>query len=375
MTPEGEGTSLVTDQATLHLNHSPAGRVPDGSVNDGGAAAIALTGEQATMASCQNQSLAGAVYAIVTYSFWGLVPIYWKVVAHVPSLQMVAQRVLWSLVALVPLLLVADKFSSFRRTLADRRLRLLLCASSALICCNWLGFIWAVNNKLVLQVSLGYFMNPLVNVLFGRIFFKEHLRPAQTAAFLLALAAVIALTIQAGTVPWISIFLALTFGGYGAVRKYAPVESLVGLSVETLLALPSAFLYLGYCAWGSTLSFFKDPHSDLLVALSGPVTMIPLLTFASAARRLRYSTLGFFQYLSPTLQFLLAVFVFKETFTSAHMYAFIGIWTAPRHLFARHPRRQASAYLAELCRLCSSTNAGSQTRINYYRRFIIDGSG
>jgi chloramphenicol-sensitive protein RarD len=276
----------------------------------------------------RRQSLDGAFYATVTYSFWGLVPIYWKFVAHIPPLQMVAHRALWSLLALLPLLLVADKFQSFRAAAANRKLLLLLLCSSLLICSNWLGFIWAVNNKLVLQCSLGYFMNPLVNVVLGRIFFKEHLRPAQMFAFLLAVAAVIALTIQVGTIPWISIFLALSFSAYGAVRKVAPVESLVGLSIETMIASPFALFYLGFCAMQGDLAYFHNSHSDLLVALAGPVTTIPLLSFASAAKRLRYSTLGFFQYLSPTLQFLLAVFAFKETFTSGHLCAFAGIWVA-----------------------------------------------
>src|SRR3984885_2881344 len=194
----------------------------------------------ALIAAKRRQSLDGAFYAAVTYSFWGLVPIYWKFVAHIPPLQMVALRALWSLIALVPLLLVADKFQAFRAALANRKLRLLLLCSSILICSNWLGFIWAVNNKLVLQCSLGYFMNPLVNVVLGRILFKEYLRPVQMLAFLLAVAAVTALTIQGGAIPWISIFLALTFSAYGAVRKVAPVESLVGLSVETLIAFTIA---------------------------------------------------------------------------------------------------------------------------------------
>ncbi len=243
-------------------------------------------------------------------------------------MQMVAHRALWSLFVLLPLLLVADKFRAFGDALRNRRLRLILLCSATLICANWLAFIWAVNNQLVLQSSLGYFMTPLVNVVLGRIFFKEYLRPAQKAAFVLALIAVAALTFQAKAIPGISIFLALTFSAYGALRKVAPVESLVGLTVETLFASPVALLYLSICAVQGNLAFFKDAHSDLIVALAGPITTIPLLTFASATKRLRYSTLGFFQYLSPTFQFLLAVFAFKETFTTGHMLAFIGIWSA-----------------------------------------------
>lgn len=299
-----------------------------------GKPAESQTSQQSTTGSSidnqinRGKTLEGAIYAILAYGFWGIVPIYWKLIGGVPSLQLVAQRVIWSVVALVPLLLFSGQLPAFCETLrAPKRLAVLF-LTSVLLSANWLAFIWAVQHNAVLQSSLGYFMNPLANVLFGRIFLKEHLKPAQLAAFILAVAGVIALTVQAGTVPWISLFLAVTFSAYGLLRKVAPVEPLVGLSIETVLMFPFAFVYLAWEQDAHTLVFFKDWHQDCLVALAGPVTTLPLLWFAAAGKRLKYSTLGFFQYLSPTMQFLLAVLIYKESFTVGHLYAFGCIWTA-----------------------------------------------
>jgi chloramphenicol-sensitive protein RarD len=274
------------------------------------------------------KGLEGAVYAVFAYGFWGVVPIYWKLIAQVPSMQMVAQRVAWSVLALIPLLIFTAKLSDLLETLRSKQRVALLFITATLLSLNWFAFIWAVTNNAVLDSSLGYFMNPLVNVAFGRIFLKEHLRPAQFIAFLLALAGVVALTLQIGKVPWLSIFLAVTFSAYGLLRKMAPVQPLVGLSVETLLMLPIALVYLIWAQFTGTLEFFKNLQQDVLVALAGPVTTLPLLWFAAAGKRLKYSTLGFFQYISPTCQFLLAIFLYHETFTRGHMYAFVCIWVA-----------------------------------------------
>ncbi len=278
--------------------------------------------------NASGKSLEGAGYAVLAYGFWGFVPVYWKLIAGVPAMQTVAHRVGWSVLALIPLLLATKKIPGLLTTLKSRTRLLLLFATAALLSLNWLAFIWAVTNNAVLDSSLGYFMNPLVNVAFGRMFLKERLKPAQLAAVALALAGVVALTVQAGKVPWLSIFLAVTFSAYGLLRKMAPVEPLVGLSVETLLMLPFAVGYLIWTQLTGSLEFFKSWTQDVLVALAGPVTTLPLLWFAAAGKRLQYSTLGFFQYISPTCQFLLAVFLYHEVFTRGHLYAFVCIWIA-----------------------------------------------
>lgn len=285
-------------------------------------------GDLSTATNLSRNSLEGAVYAILAYSFWGFVPIYWKLISGVPAMQTIAHRVGWSVLALVPLLLVTKKIPDLKSTLASKKRLLMLFITASLLSVNWLAFIWAVNNNAVLDSSLGYFMNPLMNVAFGRIFLKEHLRPAQLIAVILALGGVVALTVQAGKVPMLSIFLAATFSAYGLLRKVAPIEPLVGLSIETILMLPFALCYLIWSQLTGTLEFFKNWTQDLLVALTGPVTTLPLLWFAAAGKRLKYSTLGFFQYISPTCQFMLAVFVYHEAFTRGHLYAFVAIWTA-----------------------------------------------
>jgi chloramphenicol-sensitive protein RarD len=289
---------------------------------DAGAVESAVANDKA------RKGLQGALYAVFAYGFWGVVPIYWKLIAQVPSMQMVAHRVAWSVLALIPLLIFTAKLPVLVETLRSKQRLALLFVTATLLSLNWFAFIWAVTNNAVLDSSLGYFMNPLVNVAFGRIFLKEHLKPAQFVAFLLALAGVVALTLQIGKVPWLSIFLAVTFSAYGLLRKMAPVEPLVGLSVETLLMLPIALVYLVWAQFTDVLVFFKNWQQDVLVVLSGPVTTLPLLWFAAAGKRLKYSTLGFFQYISPTCQFLLAIFLYHETFTRGHMYAFVCIWIA-----------------------------------------------
>lgn len=285
-------------------------------------------GNTSDSSDLSRKPLEGAFYAVLAYGFWGVVPVYWKLIGGVPAMQTVSHRVGWSVLALIPMLIATKKLPDLIATLRSRKLLLILFVTATLLSLNWLAFIWAVTNNAVLDSSLGYFMNPLVNVAFGRMFLKEHLRRAQFIAVILALAGVVALTIQAGKVPALSIFLAVTFSAYGVVRKIAPVEPLVGLSVETFLMFPFATGYLIFNQLNGTLEFFKNVSQDLLVALSGPVTTLPLLWFAAAGKRLKYSTLGFFQYISPTCQFLLAVFVYHETFTRGHLCAFVCIWIA-----------------------------------------------
>jgi chloramphenicol-sensitive protein RarD len=209
----------------------------------------------------------------------------------------------------------------------DRRAVALLTASALLIATNWLVFIIAVGHAQVIQSSLGYFITPFVSVLLGFLFFQERLRRLQLVSLLLAAVGVLLLTIQYGRIPWVAITLAITFGSYGLLRKIVTVDSLTGLTVETLLLGPVALGYLFYVSWQGNGAFpAQGTQTNSLLALSGIATAVPLLLFASAARRLRLATIGFLQYITPTLHFLLAVLLYKEPFTMAHLASFLCIW-------------------------------------------------
>ena len=271
----------------------------------------------------------GVCYALLAYFSWGLFPIYWKLVAAVPALQMVAHRIVWSVFVLALLLLLSRRWSGVVLSLRTPRQLFLLSVTAALVSGNWLVFIWAVQNGFVLQTSLGYYINPLLNIVLGMVFLGERLRPRQTAAVLLAAIGVGNLIFQLGVIPWIALALALSFGFYGLLRKTAPVDGLVGLSVETLLLLPIALGYLVYLDAQNLGVFLNtDWRLDVLIAQSGWATALPLLWFANAARRLSYSTIGFLQYLAPTCQFILAVAVYDEPLTHAHLITFGCIWAA-----------------------------------------------
>ena len=269
----------------------------------------------------------GIIYAIAAYGSWGLFPLYFKAVAGVAPVEVLAHRALWSFAVLAVLVAILGRWTELGRELRSGKLLLMLGLSTLLISANWLVFIYAVVSGQVLQASLGYFINPLVNVLLGVVFLRERLRPCQTMSIVLALAGVIVLAGFAGQVPWIALTLALTFGLYGLMRKIMPVDGLVSLTVETLAMAPVALAYLAYL--GTTRQGTGSSIGILgLLTLSGPLTAIPLLFFAAAADRLRLSTMGILQYLSPTLQFLLAVVAFREPFSTPQIVSFGCIWTA-----------------------------------------------
>ena len=271
----------------------------------------------------------GFAYALAAYLAWGLFPIYWKQLTGVPPLQLIAHRVVWSFVLMLGLLTVFKRWPEVRRALSQRRTLAALLLSTALISSNWFLFIWAVNTGHVLEASLGYYINPLLNVVLARIVLGERLRPLQLVAVGLAAVGVVYLTVGMGVLPWVSLVLALTFGVYGLVRKVAPVEPLTGLAVETGFATPVAVLYLlavPLSHGGPVLA--GTMRESLLLMGSGVVTALPLLWFALGAKRLRYSTLGIIQYLAPTCQLGLAVLVYGEPFTSRHAVTFVLIWTA-----------------------------------------------
>ena len=281
------------------------------------------------MSDPHSQRRAGLLLGLGAYLLWGVMPLYFKALARVSALEIVAHRVIWSLVFLGAMVTLFRRWPAIKKALSNRRVVLTLLATTVLIGINWLVFIYAVVSGHVLEGSLGYYLNPLVNVLLGVVLLKEKLTRPQAFATFLAAAGVAVLAAGAGSGLWISLTLASTFALYGFLRKIVAVDSLEGLSIETALLAPIA---IGWVAWiqssGAAAFASVGMATDLLLILGGAVTAIPLLMFTAAARRLPYSTLGFLQYVAPSLQFLLAVLVFGEPLTTAHIICFAAIWTA-----------------------------------------------
>jgi chloramphenicol-sensitive protein RarD len=279
--------------------------------------------------SSQLDLRSGLVYAVAAYGLWGLMPLYFRAVAEVPALELLAQRILWSVVLLAGVLVSVGRWGELVRCLRAPRTRWLLLASALLIAANWLVYIHCVTIKQVVQASLGYFINPLLNVLLGVLFFRERLRPVQWLALALAGAGLVYLVGSLGEGPWLALVLAGSFAAYGVLRKVAPVDTLVGVTAETLLLLPAAVTALGWWAWQGQLSLGAQGWTvDGLLLASGAVTAGPLLCFGQAVRRLPLSLLGFLQYLAPSLQLLLAVLVLGEPFGRAKQVSFGLIWAA-----------------------------------------------
>ena len=270
----------------------------------------------------------GLVLGISAYAFWGILPIYFKALRAVPSVDIVAHRILWSVPILALLLSVAGAWEELGAALRNRRAMLLLGVTALLIGANWLLYVYAVNSGHILAGSLGYYLNPLANVLLGRIVLKERLSWLQWAAVALAAAGIAALAAGALGQLWISIALCLSFASYGLLRKIAPVDATAGLAIETALLAPFAAAWLVW-SFSSGQPTFGDSSADIvLIAVAGEVTTVPLLLFTAAARRLPYSMLGMLQFIAPTLQFLIAVLLYGEPFTTAHAIAFGAIWAA-----------------------------------------------
>jgi len=277
----------------------------------------------------RSDTVFGVVYAASAFFIWGISPIYWKALRAVPALEIILHRMVWSFFFLVPLILVMRRWTDFIDVLKNYRTLLMLLFTALIIGANWLLYIWAVNNDNLLQASLGYYINPLVNVVLGMVFLKERLRPPQILAVLLAAAGVLYLTIYYGEFPWIALALAVSFGLYGLIRKIAPVGSLAGLTVETLLLSIPALVYLLYIdSQGVGTIFRVSLKLDLLLMGCALATAIPLLFFTLGARRLYLTTVGLLQYIAPSCMFLLAVFLFREPLVKAQVVTFIFIWTA-----------------------------------------------
>jgi chloramphenicol-sensitive protein RarD len=271
----------------------------------------------------------GILAGIGAYTLWGLFPVYWRLLEDVPAIEILVHRMVWSLLFVVILLTIQKDWHWLGEALYNRRTMLTYTLAAILLSVNWFTYIWAVNAGYVVEASLGYFINPLVNFLLGVIFLGEKLRTGQVAAVILAGLGVVYLTVSYGSLPWISLVLAFTFGLYGLIKKTAPLESMHGFSLETLVLFLPALGYLLYReATGVGAFVHQGAAVTLLLILAGPVTSIPLLMFGYSARRIPLSMLGFIQYITPTLQFLFGVFVFTEPFPPARLVGFSIIWLA-----------------------------------------------
>ena len=271
----------------------------------------------------------GILFGAGAYLMWGFFPIYFKLLHQVPAVQILGHRMVWSLLFLLALVAILREGRSVRRSVSNRRTLLIYLLAAVLLAANWLTYIWGVNAGFVIETSLGYFINPLVNVVLGVILLHEHMRPAQWAPVGLAAAGVLYLTLLNGSLPWIALVLALTFGSYGLVKKLAPLGSLHGLTLETgLMFIPA----LGYLLWmghtGQGAFIRLGPTITILLALSGVLTAVPLLMFGAAARRVPLTTMGILQFVTPTCQFLLGVLAYHEPFSLARLAGFICIWLA-----------------------------------------------
>ena len=271
----------------------------------------------------------GLIAGIAAFATWGLIPVYWKLLSDIPASEILAHRFVWTTTFLIGLLSFQQRWPEVRQATRSRRALLYCFASGLAISVNWLFFIWAVNVGRVIETSLGYFMTPLINVLFGATFLRERLTRWQLISVLLALVGVLNLTLGYGKFPWLALTLCISFGLYGLLRKKSGVRPIPGLFLETALLTPIAAGYLIYLerAGPSTLSAASWSFVLLLVS-TGVVTGLPLVWFGHAARHLRMTTVGFLQYLSPSCSFFLGVFLYHEPFTRAHLITFIFIWVA-----------------------------------------------
>ncbi len=280
----------------------------------------------ADMTDRHDATRSGLILGIGAYAAWGLLPLYLRLLRGVPSLEVLAHRIVWSLLLLIVIVVVTRRAGAIRAAARGRTLAL-LAASATLIAINWLVYIWAVQHGHVLEASLGYFINPLVNVALGMALLGERIGRVQKAAVAVAAAGVVVMALSGGGALWISLTLALSFGTYGLIRKVAAIDSLGGLTVETALLLVPALAVIAMAQVGGQGAFGQDRTVDLLLVLAGAVTAVPLLMFAAAARRLRYATMGLLQYIAPTLQFVEAVALFHEPLRPVHLVTFALIWT------------------------------------------------
>ncbi|OXS80628.1 EamA family transporter RarD [Domibacillus enclensis] len=281
----------------------------------------------------QNERREGMLYTAGSYFIWGLIPIYWKLVSDVSAYEILANRIIWSFVFMVLLLLIMKKLAPLRKVLKDivtyPKKALALAAASLLISVNWFVFIWAVNNDHIIETSMGYYINPLMSVLLGVLVLKESLSKAQVVSFILAAGGVFVMTFSYGSFPWVSLTLAISFALYGLAKKMIRLDAAVGLTIETAAVTPVAILYLLLLAGDQHLQLFHQSwETDLLLMGGGVLTAVPLLLFGHGAQKIPLYLIGFLQYIAPTMTLILGVFLYKEPFTPAQMLSFLLIWSA-----------------------------------------------
>jgi len=271
----------------------------------------------------------GILNGIAAYALWGFFPIYWKLLHEVPALQVIGHRIGWSFVLLMTVILVTGQWKEFRSVALKPKVIGIYSIAAVLLTINWLVYVWGVNSGFIVETSLGYFINPLLSVLLGVILLRERLRPAQWIPVSIAAIGVVYLTAVYGRLPWIALTLAFSFGFYGLVKKLAPLGSLYGLTLETGIVFPIAVIYLLIVEFSGTAAFLHDSGwTAILLIGAGAVTTIPLLMFASAAKQIPLTVIGLLQYIAPTLQFLIGIFVYKEPFDRSHFVGFGIVWVA-----------------------------------------------
>lgn len=279
--------------------------------------------------STYSEQSKGVIFALIAFGIWGVVPVYFKLVSQVSPLEVLANRVLWSCLFLFAYILLTDNFQRTVGIFSQRKIVLELALSATVISINWLVFIYAVGQNRILDTTLGYFINPLVNIVFGMIFFSERARFFQWVSILIALIGVIYQIIYLGYLPWISMVLAMSFSTYSMLRKKIMVDSISGLFIETLWLLPISMVYLLWLQMESKLDLISGPTDIILLLIAaGLVTSLPLLAFASAARRLSLMMVGLLQYIGPSIAFIIAVFCYDEPMNTARLITFIFIWLA-----------------------------------------------
>ncbi|MDN4492447.1 EamA family transporter RarD [Ureibacillus aquaedulcis] len=275
----------------------------------------------------------GILYAVGAYGIWGVFPLYWKLLAHVDSLEVLISRVIWSFVFTFLLILIINQrkllIEDLKSLWKNKKLFLSLLAASFVISCNWFLYIYAVNNNHVVDASLGYYINPLITVVFGMIFFKEKLSKLQVSAVIVAFIGVISLTIGFGEIPWLALLIALSFASYSALKKQTTLNATRGLVIETLLMLPVAIVYYIYVMSTNSVSFLHvNWQTDLFLVLGGIVTAIPLVLFAKGAKLLPQYVIGFIQYMTPTIVLFLGIVLYHEPFTQTELISFMFIWAS-----------------------------------------------
>jgi chloramphenicol-sensitive protein RarD len=295
----------------------------------------------------QTSSKSGILYALTAFTLWAIAPIYFKEMSFVPATEILAHRVIWSCIIVLVLIILLRYTDALKKVLSSPKTLLAMLISTLLIGLNWGTFIWAIQNNKMLSASLGYYINPLISILLGVIFFKDKLDRVRKAAVVLCFCAVVFEVIQFGSLPWIALVLAITFGFYGLVRKKIAVDSFTGMAIETAIMLPLALTYLALSPSPTANMFENSASVNWLLFAAGPVTMVPLMCFAAAANRVSMVTLGFFQYIGPTGMFFLAVFLYDEPLSPEKLTTFVLIWSALAMLIVDSIRRIRKAKVAK----------------------------